>query len=149
MWVLGLDLGQAADATALAVVEVSAPPDPEALPTYDVRHLERWVGLAYPEQVRRVGVLLADPALEGAMLAIDRTGVGRAPYDMFVAAGIQPLGVTVHGGDQVAHDGDEWRVPKRDLIFAAVALLQQRRLRIAQGLLEAGTLVQELQNYRV
>ena len=35
------------------------------------------------------------------------------------------------------------------LVFAAVALLQQRRLRIAQALPEAATLVQELQNYRL
>ncbi|HEY7068326.1 MAG TPA: hypothetical protein VII06_43155 [Chloroflexota bacterium] len=146
MWLLGLDLGQSNDPTALAAVEQTGE---AGTASYACRHLERWLGVPYPEQVARVQQLLRTPELAGATLVIDRTGVGRAVFDMFVAAGLRPLGVTVHGGAAVVHDGNEYRVPKRDLVFAAVAVLQQRRLQIAKQLEEAPTLVRELQNYRI
>jgi hypothetical protein len=145
-WLLGLDLGQSNDPTALAVVERTGAWGAWG---YQVRHLERWLGVSYPEQVQRVQTLLRTPELAGATLLIDRTGVGRAVGDMFADEVVQPIGVTVHGGDSVSRDGPHYRVPKRDLIFSAVAVLQQRRLKIARGLTEAATLVQELQNFKI
>jgi hypothetical protein len=145
-WLLGLDLGQSQDASALAIVEHTVE---GGLATDDVRQVERWVGVPYLEQVARVRRWLGAALLAGATLIIDRTGVGRAVYDMFEAAGLQPIGVTVHGGDTASHEGRAWRVPKRDLVFAAVAQLQQRHLRIAAAVEHAETLTAELRNYRV
>jgi hypothetical protein len=145
-WLVGLDLGQAADATALAAVEQTGQPGAYQ---YACRWLERWLGVPYPAQVARVQTLLATPELAGARLIVDRTGVGRGVYDLFVATGERPVGVTVHGGDKVVCEGDAYRVPKRDLIFAAVAVLQNRRVQIDKRLPEAATLVKELQNYRI
>jgi hypothetical protein len=146
MWLVGLDLGQASDPTALVAVACTGQ-GPSA--QYAVRHLERWLGVPYPDQVQRVRALLATPALAGATFLLDRTGVGRGVYDMFQTTGLHPIGVSVHGGDTVTHEGRAYRVPKRDLVFAAVAVLQQRRLQIAADLEDAATLVRELQNYRV
>src|SRR5712692_5423288 len=146
MWILGLDLGQSADYTAAAVVERRGE-GPEA--RYAVRHLERWLGVSYPEQVRRVGTLLQAPELVEAQLVLDRTGVGRPVFDLFAEAGFAPVGVTLHGGDTVTHDGNQWSVPKRDVVFAAVAVLQQRRLDIARALPEAATLVREREACRM
>jgi hypothetical protein len=41
-----------------------------------------------------------------------------------------------------------WSVPKRDLIFPAVTLFQQGKIRIAKGIKDRDALVHELKNYR-
>jgi hypothetical protein len=144
--IVGLDLGQVSDFTALAVAERDGA---AGAPPVAIRHLERWRGLAYPEQVARVHRLQSSPALAGAPLIVDQTGVGRAVVDMFRAAGLQPIGVSIHGGDVVTGGGREWRVPKRDLVAIVAVLLQARRLQIAEALPEAPTLAAELTNFRV
>ncbi|MFT4224997.1 hypothetical protein [Micropruina sp.] len=103
---VGLDLGQAHDYSALAVVEhvqvlpedwpmerylrhrqrqqeiwASGRGDYVSMPTireeFWVRHLQRWaIGTPYHEVVRGVGGLLSRPELLGARLYYDRTGVG-------------------------------------------------------------------------
>ena len=80
----GLDLGQASDYSALAVVErVGDGPGP----AYHVRYLRRFpLGTSYPDVVAAVAATLATPPLPAdAILAIDRTGVGRAVFDLFRA----------------------------------------------------------------
>src|SRR5215211_8858934 len=58
---VGLDLGQANDYTAIAVVEETGERGESPL---HVRHLERPpLGTYYPEQVARVKELVTDPAL--------------------------------------------------------------------------------------
>jgi hypothetical protein len=143
---VGLDLGQVNDPTALAAVEVTGE-RPER--QYAVRHLERWRGLPYPEQVAHVRTLQATPTLRGAPLVVDQTGVGRAVVDQLRAVQLRPIGVSIHGGDAVSHEGPEWRVPKRDLVAVVAVLLQAGRLKIAEALPDAPTLVQELSTFRV
>jgi hypothetical protein len=70
-------------------------------------------------------------------------------FDLFVSAGLRPVGIQIHGGDRVTYDGRTFRVPKRDLVSVVQVLLQNARLSIAAGLSEAATLTQELQNFRV
>ena len=88
-YAVGLDLGQAQDYSALAVVEHAGRSRDRPLL---VRHLHRWpLGTAYPAIVADVAATLAAPPLPaGAVLAIDRTGVGRAVFDLFAAAAIRP-----------------------------------------------------------
>jgi hypothetical protein len=40
-----------------------------------------------------------------------------------------------------------WSVPKRDLVFPAVAAFQQSKIRIAKGITDRAALVNELRNY--
>lgn len=84
-----------------------------------------------------------------ARLVLDLTGTGRPIWDMFREAGLQPVGVTIHGGDAVSRDGHGWRVPKRELVSVVSAGLQSRRLQIAAGLPLADVLRHELQNFRI
>src|SRR5262245_47346530 len=82
---LGLDLGQAHETTALAVLERSDVP----ARSYAVRHLERWPpGTSYPnivEQVARlVAILPAEP-----VLAVDVTAVGHPVVDLIRKAGLR------------------------------------------------------------
>lgn len=141
--IVGLDLGQVADFTALSVIQ----PVGDAL---HVRHLERLRGVPYTRIVADTAALLARPALSGAALVIDQTGCGRPVYDMFVAAGLKPVGVTITGGDTLLGNArDGYRAPKRDLVAAAQVALQNERLKVAATLDLASTLVAELLNFRV
>ena len=84
-------------------------------------------------------------------MAVDATGVGRPVIDMIkdadLPASIYPI--TLTGGDTVAREGMERRVPKRDVASTIAVLLQTGRLRIARELKESNTLLRELLNFRV
>jgi hypothetical protein len=161
-YLVGCDLGQAHDYTALAVLE-------RAGDRYDLRHLGRLRDTPYPAVVAHVvelmaklaaaddrprgvlpgGILYAPPA---AALAVDATGVGRPVCDLFRDARMpcQLVPVTITGGLSVTGDGRGGvHVPKKDLVACAQVLLQTRRLRVARELALADVLVQELENFRV
>ena len=161
-YVLGLDLGQAQDFTALSLVEVVRP-EPGAgaqessgrrEPIFDVRHLERFpLRTPYPEIVARVRAMLQTDPLKGrTWTAADATGVGAPVIDLLTQAGVTPLvAVTITGGTETIKDpgGKAFRVPKRDLVSGLQVLLQNHRLRIAKGLPETPTLERELLNFQV
>lgn len=160
-------MGQAADYTALAVLERKPPPSdyaarryrggPEPPPpdrgpfSYDCRHLERLkLGTPYPAVAERVGAMLATPELRGrTTLVVDATGVGRPVVDMLVRLQLRPVPITITGGDKPTTDGSGWRVPKRDLVGAVQVLLQTERIRFAAALPTVPALVQELLAFRV
>ena len=154
-FLLGLDLGQARDWTALVIAERH---DTEPA-GYDLRHIERWRGERYPrlvETVRaRVDALRAMPGPSGLWpelrLVIDATGVGRPVLDMFLEAelGIAVTGVTITGGQTVTRTDDGYAVPKRLLASTLQVLLQSGRLRFTAGSPLTRTLADELQNFRV
>jgi hypothetical protein len=137
---MGVDFGQAADFTAIAILEVTEE-------EYQCRHLERLaLGMTYPDQVDRIADLwhvLSDQGRVGVVA--DATGVGRAVVDLLRLEVRKVTGLTITGGDAVTWDGGrEVRVPKRDLVSTTKVLLQGGYLRIAASLAEAPTLVREL-----
>ena len=151
-YIIGADLGQSQDFTALAVLERTKTAPPTRAYSYAVRHLERLpLGTPYPAQVARVKELHDRLTGEGHRLTLvaDQTGVGRPVLDMLKEAKLSPVGVVIHGGDSVSRDRGGYRVPKRDLVSTVQVLLQSERLKIAQGLEEAQTLINELLAFRV
>ncbi|CAN5484107.1 hypothetical protein BH20ACI3_BH20ACI3_39740 [soil metagenome] len=78
---VGLDLGQARDYSALAVLEVEG----FGLHTIlRVRHLQRWkLGTSYPQICDETCILLHRAPLQSAPLIVDATGVGRPVVDLF------------------------------------------------------------------
>lgn len=149
-YIVGVDLGQANDYTAIAVAEVRAPaPDgAETAPHYQIRHLERLeLGTPYPQQVERVQVIMK--GLKGALLVVDQTGVGRPVVDMLRAKSLNPYAVSIHGGDATTRDGYNYRVPKRELVSILQVLLQSKRLQVAKSLPDAQTLVEEMLAFKV
>jgi len=159
-FLIGLDLGQRHDFTALSVVERR---DVAGGAEYDVVHLARWRDVSYtavPEAVRAVTRRIAEAeALSGAgwalrpppavSLVVDQTGVGVAVVDILRAAGLDPISVIIHGGDATVRASDrEWRTPKRELAGVVQVLLQGRRLRIVERLPLAATLRAEMENFR-
>lgn len=123
-------------------------------PPLSVRHLERFeLKTSYPDIVEGVSRVLGSSPLRGRRVAflVDKTGVGASVVDHFILAGLSPIAVTIHGGSTVTWDASfrECRVPKRDLVSAVQVLLQNGRLKIAEGLPLAETLKKELLNFRV
>lgn len=120
--IVGLDLGQAQDFTALAVLERTWRLDPAKgrhLGHYAVRHLHRWpVGTPYTAIVKEVGELVRTPPLSNPLLAVDQTGVGWAVVDMFrpadCCARLRPILIT--GG----HETVGLHVPKKELVSPKV-----------------------------
>jgi hypothetical protein len=168
--ILGLDLGQSNDFTAISVLDIIPTKHKTQVPdvdpelnvprtreivtegpplTYHVRHLERLpIGTPYPAQVARVKETLCHlPA--GTDLVVDNTGVGRPVTDMIVQHGLHPICVTITGGNVVTHDGLNFNVPKRDIVGVIAVALQNKRMKIAAGLPYAKTLITELENFKV
>lgn len=161
MYVVGVDLGQSQDYTAVCVVE-SGPSGVPAVATrpqraYQLRYLSRLpLGTPYPEIVRQVLALLERAPLTRAVpLVVDKTGVGAPVVDMFRVgvkpyAGVRPRAVTITGGESVQReDPFDLRVPKRHLASLLVALYQSRRLQMAPSLPLVRDLIEELKNFKV
>jgi Terminase RNaseH-like domain len=136
-----------ADYTAAVVVERVEPTGGQA--TYHVRQILRVRNKPYPDIVTAVRELLSSPDLRGAMLIVDGTGVGVAVVDMFRAAGMLPIGITITAGIDHERVIGGYHVPKRALVSVTEVLLQQGRVRIAAGLPHARTLTDELANFEV
>jgi hypothetical protein len=176
--IIGVDLGQQRDYTAISVIEREHVPNgpmyndeyyyrgrwvfgarqPVRL-EYRVRHLERpTLGTPYPEQVTRIIELVETLGGEVA-LVVDATGVGLPVTDMLWArlggvieatdVRVARCNVTITGGDSVTRTEGRVRVPKRDLISAPLVLMQNGQLKIAEGLSLRETFVKELLNFRV
>jgi Terminase RNaseH-like domain len=143
---IGVDLGQSFDPTAIAVVRKLR--RGLADPIYQVGHLERLpLQTPYPGVVSHVGRMLARLP-EGTELVLDYTGVGRPVYDLFMAKGMSPYGVSITSGTAVTKDRCHYSVPKLTLISTVQALLHDGRLKIHKNLADVDILVAELQDFR-
>ena len=185
---VGVDLGQANDFTAIAVLEKTiAPPETamfspvgehpgnrlvEGSIVYDLVYLKRpKLGTPYDTIAKKVADLVCELEPQGAFgelgqvtLSVDGTGVGRGVVDM-IRREFQRRGATSQAVPKVdfrpvsvtgsntslkrpTRSDGYWSVPKRDLVFPAVAAFQQGKIRIARGIKDRDALVNELKGYK-
>jgi hypothetical protein len=184
---VGVDLGQASDFTAVAVLKKEIVPPETALfapvgespsnrlvegrAVYDLVYLKRpKLGTPYDTIAKRVADLICELEPQGAFgelgqvtLSVDGTGVGRGVVDMlrteFQRRGATSRAVPKVDFRAVSVTGSNtslkrptrthgyWSVPKKDLVFPAVAAFQQGKIRIAKGIKDRDALVHELRNY--
>lgn len=157
-YLLGVDVGQSQDYTAIAILDRELRPSDVKTDQglrwddhYTVRHLERPpLKTAYPDIVDRVAQTRAHPRLRGKVeLVVDATGVGRPVVDMLRDRGCEPRPVTIHGGTETTEVDGYWRVPKRDLVGSMAVALQTKRLHVVKSLKLAETLSREMRNFKV
>jgi hypothetical protein len=157
VYIMGVDLGQSMDPTAVAVIEHrktfkhhhSGEYRNQVSERFDVRHLQRLpLGLSYPSIVAEVGRLTARPPIVGCEVIVDSTGVGRPVSDLLDVAGLRPTRVTITAGDAQSWVDGGWHVSKTTLISTLDARLHTGELRFAAELTEAGTMAEELRNFR-
>src|SRR5690348_1747356 len=143
--IAGLDLGQAQDPTALAILSRSCGPDPKRpdhmVNSYVCHHLQRFaLGTSYPDIIRQFRDLLNQnpngrrvPALHGLTFAVDQTGVGAAVVDILREARLPIAMYPIHitEGNMAHPEGGLWHVPKKELASDLQAVLQCDRLLIA------------------
>ena len=157
----GLDLGQSADYSALSIIECirsyNTWTGESEITKLNCVFLKRWaLHSSYPSIVANVAQLMhslkpyQSPDYK-PVLAVDATGVGMPVVDLFrrekINCDLRPIQIV--GGANVSQENGVFRVPKRDLVGAAQVSLQSRILKIAPQLPEAGTLIKELQNFKV
>ena len=148
-FILGLDLGQAQDYTAIAVLERNGSSKKDR--KYQLRHLERLpLGTTYPDVVTHVKELMEKDPLRGhVLLVVDATGVGLPVIDLLKQEGLRPIGTTITGGTEATRVGGGYHVPKRDLVINLQVLFQSERLKAAESLPLARTFVNELLGFKV
>jgi hypothetical protein len=162
---VGLDLGQSADFTALAIVQSGKERNAEGRPTrfLHLRHLERYpLRTPYTTIADGVATLMRSEALNAyeydplinrtakpkVELIVDKTGVGVAVTDLLKARGLKFTSVTIHGGEKVTRSGGGYNVPKLDLVAALEVPFHSETLKVAEGLELWGVLREELMNFR-
>jgi hypothetical protein len=162
---VGLDLGQAADYTALAVVQSVhiRTPGGQTAKALHLRHLERYpLRTPYPEIVENVSALFRNERLspteydplrgryssQPPALVVDNTGVGVAVTDLLKGKGLRFTPVTITGGDAAHKASGNWRVPKRDLVAALEVPFHTGELKVAEGLILWPALRKELLTFR-
>src|SRR5947209_2458022 len=115
-YVLGIDLGQSPDATALALLEYDFVQKPE----YRLRGLYRFPrGTPYTDLGGPICEHLCQQELIGRVnLSVDATGPGRPVVD-YLRDELHPvplIAITITGGSDVTGGTRDPHVPKRDLI---------------------------------
>lgn len=160
MIVIGLDLGQAADYTAVSAIEiVSERTDPDSMGNpqfdtfYDVRHLQRFeLNTSYPEIVKKVVKMLDTPQLkDNYRLVPDATGVGRPVVDLFRLEKVHmtPVSITFGNHENFNVDTGCWDVPKKELVSNLQIMFGNHRLRFASNLKDRDTVTKELVNFKI
>lgn len=156
-WVVGVDLGQRHDYSAVAVLEDLVVEFDERDPiTYSFRRERRFrvrlvdrvrLGTPYTDVAAKLRGLVQSPELKGrCTLVMDATGVGAPVVDLVRASkpGCRIVPVMITGGDQEGSDGTVYRVPKRDLVLGLQVVLERRQLEIADRARAARELAEEL-----
>jgi hypothetical protein len=155
-FIIGLDLGQSRDYSALAIVERKWKPHPDdaarQVSHYALRHLRRWpLQTSYAAVANDLAALLRQPPLQWPVLVVDQTGVGQGVADFLATRSLSAKleRVVITSGQQVTRAaGGAWHVPKKELVACLQRLLQCRRLQVAD-LPERALLLEELQLFRV
>jgi hypothetical protein len=158
-WILGVDLGQSNDYTAICGLHHTVTPLDTWTPwhgsmkqarveRFDVMALARRpLGEPYPEQVRYVKALLEREPFKGAQLVVDETGVGRPVADIFVANGLKPNRIAIGSGLEVnQRNGYSFTVPKLLLVSTLEAKMHTGQFKIAPEI--AGELQEELREFQ-
>lgn len=175
---IGIDIGQVADPTAIAVCELQwrtaermGPASPAYLDHWITRHLERLkLGTPYPDIVKRlvsiIGtvrdmVLKANEKLDKPdqdypdfQVFVDATGVGRPVTDMLKVAGVKIIPVFFVWGPKRIEQQDQFSkepqisLGKAFMVSRLQSLLQTTRLHLPRTA-ESKILTRELLDYEI
>jgi hypothetical protein len=158
---VGLDLGQAVDYTAFAVLERQVTLGELDRATYErpevvslrLRYVERMaLDTPYPAVVERMYEVVRSSDLLGRCdLVVDGTGVGRPVVDFVQTAGVgcRVWPVSITPGERESYSDGYYRVPKRDLVTKLQLLLQRGALQIAGRMKDGEMLLREMREMRV
>jgi len=163
-YILGVDLGQARDYTAVAFVEMIEDEighpidnDYEIERRFLVPQITRFpLGVSYVEVVDEIAKAVKHlPGANRVTLVVDATGCGRPVVDLMRThdlvrkhdVALRP--VTIVGGSAITCDGSGWHVPKRVLVSNMAILLATAKVKFRSGMAEAEAVKKELAAFKV
>ncbi|HVA74302.1 MAG TPA: hypothetical protein VNF71_07020 [Acidimicrobiales bacterium] len=154
---IGIDLAQARDRTALAAVASWRGEPVENAKGRKRRPLEHDLialdrlrpGIPYPQQAEMITAFAETlDCDERPVLFVDATGVGRPVLDLLRQGCPFPVnGVTITPGATVTRNGQDFAVPKTDLVGCLEVALSTRRLHAAPDLTLAKELGKEMRAF--
>jgi len=175
--VVGVDVGQVNDPTAIVVAEAEPDPNYAGRFRFDVRFLQRLpLGTRYPAVSQRIvevvlnlrqrdlvaitdlGVDVSEPfPARYVIVCVDVTGVGRGVYDLIAddlrGLGVKAIACTFTHGERITASGTERNaglsVGKGALVSRCQALLQTGRLIFPARHPEVPALIGELETYQI
>lgn len=156
-YAIGLDIGQAQDYTAIAILKQIQKAEDDF--RYELNYLERVpLGTTYAAIVDYVTRLADSPELraeDAVELVTDATGCGRPVVEMLRAKDrdgeafhLVPCTITGGSGLSCSSEG-YYGVPKRDLVSTLQVLYQDRKMLVAKALDQGQIFVEELLNFKV
>ncbi len=158
-YILGVDIGQIAQPTAIAVIEQenshSDTGFKSELVGMRLRHLERMpADDGYPELATRVRELVKglddqEQASKPAVI-VDITGAGTAPAGLMQDHDLDPISVLVTNGAGASRGDDGiWHLGKAELVGVIQVGMQTGKLKVATKLPLIATFVEELENFKM
>lgn len=157
---IGLDLGQKQSYTALAIIErATVITGEQNRVTYEypterrfvLRHLERYpLDTPYTDVIDNVCRLIRHPELsDQRAIALDAGGPGGSFIDSFRKArpNCRITGVTITSGSAITRTGDNYRVPRTELLTLLRQAILSRSLLISDTMPDAHHLRHELLNF--
>ena len=148
--IVSLSLGTVAEPSAVAVIDPRTEFEKRDRENYfNVTWLERFpAGRPIPVIVARVEELMSDKRLaKNGHLLLDITLTGAAPLRVFESRGLYPESFDLTSTGSEERTGGVQRVPLRDVLGAAQVVQQTNRLRVAETLEHASTLVGDLLSF--
>ena len=146
-YIIGIDIAKKQDRTVIVIAQKARDylEDGRSISFMNVLDLQMIEKLSYPDLARYIKRLDLNADLHGNNdLLVDSTGVGEAVCDMMEDIGLSPIRVMFTGGDTSRITGTrasngfmtrmQVNVPKNELVDTLKIALQERRLRIAEGI---------------
>jgi hypothetical protein len=160
-YILSIDLGKLVDYTAFSIIEERAKKiehaniidfrfgregDIKLERLWYLRHLDRpQIGTPYKKIVALTKGLMNCPELiNQTELVVDASGVGNPVIEMFKDEGMEPIEITITGGNALTQTETGFRVPKFELISALQAWYSMGRLKTSSKLPLAPVFLKEL-----
>lgn len=162
--VVGMDLGQLQDYTAISVlrliestrdVTVGDSPDRrygafDKFISFSLIHIERFQS-GYIEALDRVQAVMDHPdiMLDQKELVLDVTGLGQPVLEMAWQRGIETEAIVITGGESPHYADGKYFVPRTELISGLVSVYQAERIKISADLEIKQLLIDELMSLQV
>jgi len=151
---VGCDLGEVQDYSTVSVIERNVVFHKERsvfISEYSVKELIRFpLRTPYPDVAKQVKVIFENPYISTyGELIVDQTGVGRPVIEMMEQEGLNPLGITITGGNDVLKTVDGYNVPKKSIVSAFLIMLQSAQVHVSNKLKLAKAFKKELEAFKV
>lgn len=131
MYIIGLDLGQAQDYTALVLIDKQT--------DIQIKSIKRFPkGTPYTDISDDVNTIIQYRLGNKCDLVVDYTGVGRAVVDQLRQRKLNPIPVSITSGNSMrfVHDSQSYNVPKNDIIAELTTLFERHLIKIPDGMID-------------